>query len=48
MEEIYNMEENCRNQLYLEEGFRRKIYRKKISDYLKKLEKMGMIIKLNI
>ena len=41
MEEIYNMEKNCRNQLYLEEGFRRKIYRKKNCDYLKKLEKNG-------
>ena len=35
------MEENCRNQLYLEEGFKRKINRKKICGYLKKLEKNG-------
>ena len=42
------MEENCRNQLYLEEGNIRKINRKKICCYLKKLEKNGMIIKLNI
>ena len=35
------MEENCRNQLYLEEGFVRKINRKKICGYLKKLEKNG-------
>ena len=45
MEENINpfltVEGNCRNQLYLEEGFRRKIYRKKICDYLKKLEKNG-------
>ena len=33
--------ENCRNQLYLEEEFLRKINRKKIYDYLKKLEKNG-------
>ena len=35
------VEGNCRNQLYLEEGFRRKIERKKIFGYLKKLEKNG-------
>ena len=35
------MEENCRNQLYLEEGNKRNIYRKKICGYLKKLEKNG-------
>ena len=41
MEEICidNCINNCRNQLYLEEGFKRKIYRKKIFGYLKKLEK---------
>ena len=36
-----NMEENCRNQLYLEEGNVRKINIKKICGYLKKLEKNG-------
>ena len=36
-----NVKENCRNQLYLEEGFKRKINRKKIFGYLKKLEKNG-------
>ena len=35
------MEENCRNQLYFEEGNRLKINRKKICGYLKKLEKNG-------
>ena len=35
------MEENCRIQLYLEEGIVRKINRKKICGYLKKLEKNG-------
>ena len=35
------MEENCRNQFYLEEGLRKSINRKKISGYLKKLEKNG-------
>ena len=35
------MEKNFRNQLYLEEGFKRKINRKKICGYLKKLEKNG-------
>ena len=35
------MEENCRNQLYIEEGNRLKIIRKKICGYLKKLEKNG-------
>ena len=35
------MEGNCRNQLYLEEGNKPKINRKKICDYLKKLEKNG-------
>ena len=45
MEENINpflpVEGNCRNQLYLEEGFIRKINRKKIGCYLKKLEKNG-------
>ena len=36
-----NIKENCRNQLYLEEGNVRKINRKKICGYLKKLEKNG-------
>ena len=35
------MEENCRNQLYFEEGNKLKINRKKICGYLKKLEKNG-------
>ena len=35
------MEENCRNQLYLEEGFKQKINRKKICGYFKKLKKNG-------
>ena len=39
--QLYLEEENCRNQLYLEEGFKRKINRKKICGYLKKLEKNG-------
>ena len=45
MEENINpflpVEGNCRNQLYLEEGFIRKINRKKIGCYLKKFEKNG-------
>ena len=35
------MEENCRNQLYIEEENKLKINRKKICGYLKKLEKNG-------
>ena len=35
------MEENCRNQLYIEEGNKLRINRKKICGYLKKLEKNG-------
>ena len=35
------MEENCRNHLYIEEGNKLKINRKKICGYLKKLEKNG-------
>ena len=35
------MEENCRNQLYLEEGFKQKMNIKKICGYLKKLKENG-------
>ena len=38
---LFYTEGNCRNQLYLEEAFIQKIDRKKICDYLKKLEKNG-------
>ena len=41
-------EENCRNQLYLEEGCRRRLNIKKVASCLNKFKKMGMIIKLNI
>ena len=44
--EEYNMEEyiienNCRNQFYLEEGFLRKMNMKKIGGYLRKLRENG-------
>lgn len=39
--EEFNMETNCRNQLYLEERFLRKMNMKKICCYLKKLKENG-------
>ena len=39
--EEFNMENNCRNQFYLEEGFLQKMNKKKISGYLKKLKENG-------
>ena len=39
--EEFNMENNCRNQFYLEEGFLRKMNMKKICGYLKKLKESG-------
>ena len=39
--EEFNMEENCRNQFYLEKGFLRKMIKKKIGGYLKKLKENG-------
>ena len=39
--EEFNMEENCRNQFYLEERFLRKMIKKKIGGYLKKLKENG-------
>ena len=37
----FNMEENCRNQFYLEEGFLQKANKKKIGGYLRKLKENG-------
>ena len=39
--EEYNMENKCRNQFYLEEGFLKKMNMKKISGYLRKLRENG-------
>ena len=39
--EEFNMENNCRNQFYLEEGFIRKMNMKKICAYLRKLRENG-------
>ena len=39
--DYYIFEDNCRQQLYQEEGFRRKFNIKKIAGYLKKLKKNG-------
>lgn len=39
-------ENNCRNQFYLEEGFLRKMNKKKISGYLKKLKENGDYYKI--
>ena len=39
--EEFNMEENCRNQFYLEEGFLQKANKKKIGGYLRKLKENG-------
>ena len=39
--EEFNMENNCRKQFYLEEGFLRKMNIKKICGYLKKLKENG-------
>ena len=39
--EEFDMDKNCRNQLYLEEGFLRKMNMKKISGYLRKLKENG-------
>ena len=36
-----NYKENCREHFYREEGFERKLNMKKVSSYLKKLEKNG-------
>ena len=44
--EEFNMEENCRNQFYLEEGFLQKINKKKICRYLKKLKESGDYYKI--
>ena len=39
--EEFNMENNCRNQFYLEEGFLRRMNMKKVSSYLRKLKENG-------
>ena len=44
--EEFNMEENCRNQFYLEEGFLQKKNKKKICGYLKKLKESGDYYKI--
>ena len=39
--EEFNMENNCRKQFYLEEGFLRRMNMKKVSSYLRKLKENG-------
>ena len=41
LEEFFNIESNCRNHFYLEEGFSRKVDIRKVSSYLRKLRENG-------